>query len=95
MIGFSLLVGILKHVVEILYLEHAFQDTSQWTGLRVAKNLPGFLESNCSTSQDHRDLKAASKAFGTPHTLVVTSSAMRAADLTRFVVCSSVDMNVD
>lgn len=63
-------------------------DTSQWTGLRVADNLPAFLENNCSTTHDHRNLKAASEAFGTPHTLIVTSSGMRAADLTRFVMCS-------
>lgn len=72
-------------------LEHAFYDTSQWSGLRVAENLPSFLESSCSETRDHRDLKEASKAVGTPHTLVVTSSGMRAADLTRFVICPVVN----
>lgn len=71
--------------------EHAFQDTSQWTELRVAENLPSFLEINCSATHDHRDFKEASKTFGTPHTLIVTSSGMRAADLTRFVVYSRID----
>lgn len=69
-------------------LEHAFKDTSQWTGLRVVGNLPSFLEYECSASCNSGDLKAASKAFGTPHTIVVTSSGMRAADLTRFVIYS-------
>ena len=71
--------------------EHAFRDTSQWTGSRVAENLPAFLEINCSVAHDHRDLKEASEASGAPHTLIVTSSGMRAADLTRFVVYSRVN----
>ena len=77
------------------FSEHAFKDTSQWTGLRVAENLPAFLENNCSTTHDHRNLKAASEAFGTPHTLIVTSSGMRAADLTRFVVYSKINKILD
>lgn len=83
--GFSTARGCFEVCRLTLHLEHAFKDTSQWAGLRVAENLPDFLEYSSSVSRDYRDLKEASKAFGTPHTLIVTSSGMRAADLTRFV----------
>lgn len=68
-------------------LEYAFEDTSQWTGLRVAENLPTFLESHCSAARHPSKLGVASKALGAPHTIVVASSGMRAANLTRFVIC--------
>lgn len=77
------------------HLEHAFKDTSQWAELRVAENLSSFLECYCSVSRDCRDLKTASNVFGTPHTLIVTSSGMRAADLTRFVRCSRIDKSLN
>jgi hypothetical protein len=75
----------LQHGRWYLRLEHAFKDTSQWTGLRVAENLPSFLEYYCSATPDSGNLKEASEVLSAPHTIVVTSSGMRAANLTRFV----------
>lgn len=53
--------------------------------MRVAENLTSFLEYHCATARDSSNLNAASKALGAPHTIVVASSALRAADLTRFI----------
>lgn len=49
-------------------------------------DLPGFLEHYCSKSQQPKNLSIASKKKGAPHTIVVTSAGLRAADVTRFVL---------
>ncbi|KAJ9641475.1 Protein cms1 [Coniosporium apollinis] len=57
--------------------ERAIRDTSTWEEQRDLEHLPAFLE------EFGKGLKEAPKAKGSPHTLVVTSAGLRAADLTR------------
>lgn len=65
--------------------EKAFRDTSGWEYRRLLKDFPGFLEHYSSKSQQTRNLSVASKKKGAPHTIVITSAGLRAADVTRFV----------
>jgi protein CMS1 len=58
--------------------EKAIFDTASWERPRDLENLPAFLEHFAGDS-----LSAASKAKGTPHTLVIASAGLRAADITR------------
>ncbi|KAF1992301.1 hypothetical protein K402DRAFT_344489 [Aulographum hederae CBS 113979] len=57
---------------------NAVLDTSSWSKMRVTAGLPDFLVEFSSG-----DLKKSDKKPGTLHTLVVTGSGIRAADLTR------------
>lgn len=66
--------------------EKAFRDTSGWENRRLLKDLPGFLEHYSSKSQQAKNLSIASKSKGAPHTIVVTSAGLRAADVTRYVL---------
>lgn len=66
--------------------EKAFRDTSGWEGQRLLKDLPGFLEHHSSKLPQSKNLSTASKKKGAPHTIVITSAGMRAADVTRFVL---------
>ncbi|KAI9716086.1 MAG: hypothetical protein M1812_005513 [Candelaria pacifica] len=63
--------------------EKAIQDTSAWENLRDLKNLPDFLERYSTKSGKKKNLSAASKAKGAPHTIVVAAAGLRAADLAR------------
>ncbi|KAF2103958.1 hypothetical protein NA57DRAFT_70170 [Rhizodiscina lignyota] len=58
--------------------EKAIQDTSNWEQPRRLEQLPSFLKKYASGK-----LSTASKAKGSPHTLVVAGAGLRAADLTR------------
>ncbi|KAF2838998.1 hypothetical protein M501DRAFT_1003532 [Patellaria atrata CBS 101060] len=60
--------------------ERAIMDTSRWEKTRDLKSLPIFMEYLLG-----KDLKSVSKSTGTPHTLIVASAGLRAADLTRAV----------
>jgi protein CMS1 len=57
---------------------HSIKDSSDWTQPRTLENLSAFLKSQS------KDLKPTpNDPHGAPHTLVVTSSGIRAADTFR------------
>ncbi|KAN0072161.1 U3-containing 90S pre-ribosomal complex subunit domain containing protein [Elaphomyces granulatus] len=60
--------------------EQAFRDTTSFR-LRTLDNLPDFLRAYSPNKGN--DLSKASEVKGTPHTLVVASAGLRAADLVR------------
>ncbi|KAK5046694.1 hypothetical protein LTR84_007455 [Exophiala bonariae] len=57
----------------------AFCDTTKFSKARVASNMPEFLE---KSSENVKDSLIQSKGRG-PHTLVITSSGIRTADVAR------------
>ncbi|KAK0510118.1 hypothetical protein JMJ35_007512 [Cladonia borealis] len=61
----------------------AFRDTSDWDRTRMLKNLPEFLEHYSSRGADHKFLSSSLEQAGSPHTIVVTSAGLRAADIAR------------
>ncbi|KAK3172775.1 hypothetical protein OEA41_006100 [Lepraria neglecta] len=63
--------------------ETAFRDTSEWERLRILQNMPDFLDRYSSRTKGGKSLSTASKKTGSPHTLVITSAGLRAADITR------------
>lgn len=65
--------------------ERAILDTSTWQKTRTADELPAFLEhfAGSRRKKKGRKLADASAENGSPHTLVVASAGLRAADLTR------------
>lgn len=63
-------------------IESAIQDTSDWTQPRILLDLPHFLDKY--KLGRIKSLSFASKKLGAPHTLVVTSAGLRAADVTRY-----------
>jgi protein CMS1 len=68
--------------VEDKYLSQSiFFDTSDFELLRELDNLPSFME---RYSASVRDLSTSSEEPGSPHTLVITASGLRAANVTRF-----------
>ncbi|KAJ5780976.1 hypothetical protein N7457_006136 [Penicillium paradoxum] len=60
--------------------DSAFLDTSSFTSLRKLEQLPEFLK---SFSPKGCDLSKSSAKTGTPHTLVISGAALRAADVVR------------
>ncbi|KAJ5555575.1 hypothetical protein N7535_008010 [Penicillium sp. DV-2018c] len=58
----------------------AFLDTSSFTSSRKLEQLPEFLK---TFSPKGRDLSKSSEKPGTPHTLVISGAALRAADVVR------------
>ena len=62
-----------------------FYDTSNFDRPRNLDNLPSFLE---RYSDIKESLAGASEQPGSPHTLVIAASGLRAADLTRFQIWS-------
>ncbi|CAG7958509.1 unnamed protein product [Penicillium salamii] len=60
--------------------DSAFLDTSSFTSTRKLEQLPEFLK---SFSPKGADLSKASQKNGTPHTLVISGAALRAADVVR------------
>ncbi|CAG8936178.1 unnamed protein product [Penicillium salamii] len=60
--------------------DSAFLDTSSFTSTRKLEQLPEFLK---SFSPKGADLSKASEKNGTPHTLVISGAALRAADVVR------------
>lgn len=61
----------------------AILDTADWTEPRLTEKLQSFLRHAHNKRQDAMPLDHSSKINGTPHTIVVTSTALRAADLAR------------
>lgn len=70
-----------KGVLEInKNVDSAFLDTSSFTSPRKLEQLPEFLK---SFSAKGADLSKSSEKNGTPHTLVISGAALRAADVVR------------
>ncbi|KAK4145298.1 U3-containing 90S pre-ribosomal complex subunit-domain containing protein [Dichotomopilus funicola] len=66
-----------------LYISaNSILDTTSWQKPRSLENLPGFLE---AFTTEPAKLSQASKATGSPHTLVVAGAGLRAAELVRAV----------
>ncbi|KAL8798166.1 MAG: hypothetical protein Q9182_006897 [Xanthomendoza sp. 2 TL-2023] len=63
--------------------ESAILDTSEWDQERLAQNLPEFLVHFAQDGGMSPDLSLAPKMPGSPHTVVITSAALRAAELSR------------
>lgn len=61
-------------------IDSAFLDTSSFTPTRKLEQLPEFLK---TFSSKGTDLSKSSEKNGTPHTLVVSGAALRAADVVR------------
>jgi protein CMS1 len=61
-------------------IDSAFLDTSSFTPARKLEQLPEFLK---TFSPKGTDLSKSSEKNGTPHTLVVSGAALRAADVVR------------
>ncbi|KAJ5162350.1 Protein CMS1 [Penicillium capsulatum] len=60
--------------------DSVFLDTSSFSEKRSLENLPAFLT---SFAPKGADLSKASEQKGTPHTLVISAAALRAADVVR------------
>ena len=56
-----------------------FQDTTAFGSERALENLPAFIESFSSGT----DLSSSDSKPGTPHTIVIAASGLRAAEVTR------------
>ncbi len=52
----------------------------------MLKNLPDFLEHYSSRGAGHEFLSSSAKQAGSPHTIVVTSAGLRAADIARYAI---------
>ncbi|KAL8696365.1 MAG: hypothetical protein Q9224_002835, partial [Gallowayella concinna] len=61
----------------------AILDTSEWDQERLAEGLPGFLIHFAQHDGRSTDLSLAPKMPGSPHTVVITGAALRAAELSR------------
>ena len=66
-----------------LYAETAFHDTTSWAKPRTLQDMPNFLEHYSRKGAGSLALSSASQKPGSPHTLVITSAGLRAADITR------------
>lgn len=69
----------------IFYVELAYHDTSSWERSRTLQDIPDFLDRYSSRAGGKKSLSSVSKQSGSPHTLVMTSAGLRAADITRYV----------
>jgi len=69
----------------------AIVDTTDWDGLRTLDSFPAFLE---RYAQHKEVLSQASPKHGTPHTIVVTASGLRAADIVRALRTFQTDESV-
>lgn len=58
-----------------------FRDTSSFDSSRSLGQLPSFLKT--FTPNNGAGLEKSSEEKGTPHTLVISSAALRAADVVR------------
>lgn len=61
--------------------DSVFLDTTSFTEPRSLDKLPAFLKAH---SPKNTDLSKASEQKGTPHTLVISAAALRAADVVRY-----------
>ena len=73
-------------IVTEIGIEKAFVDTSDWGVPRLLLNLPEFLDRFCNQPGQTKNISLASEKKGAPHTIVVTSAGLRAANITRYVV---------
>lgn len=55
----------------------------------MLKNLPEFLEHYSSGGGGHKFLSSSPEQAGSPHTIVVTSAGLRAADIARYAILLS------
>ena len=55
----------------------------------MLKNLPTFLDHYSSGGEGHKFMSSSSEQAGSPHTIVVTSAGLRAADITRYAILFS------
>lgn len=66
---------------------NAIVDTTSWDKPRDLENLPAFMErfkdSRRNNEKKGKKLSDAFKMNGTPHTIVIAGSGIRAADMTR------------
>ena len=69
-------------------IEKAFLDTSTWKRLRTLQEMPNFVVHYNRGRGGIKSLSSTSKENGSPHTLVITSAGLRAADITRYVGAS-------
>ena len=74
-----------RNYLGLTLTESAFQDTSDWPKPRRLEHLPEFLEHYSSLSGFSNNLATASKKPGSPHTLVIVSAGLRAANVARLV----------
>ena len=73
--------------MELKFLtEKAFLDSSEWDRLRILENLADYLQ-YYGLSLDKSLISV--KQLGSPHTLIITSAGLRAANVIRYSVCSS------
>ncbi|KAL8854885.1 MAG: hypothetical protein Q9221_000391 [Calogaya cf. arnoldii] len=63
--------------------ESAIFDSSEWQQDRLATNLPDFITYCAQRNGMSTDLSRSPKKPGSPHTLVLTGAALRAAELSR------------
>ncbi|KAK0251233.1 hypothetical protein B0A54_04483 [Friedmanniomyces endolithicus] len=65
--------------------ERAITDTTSWDKPRSTENLAGFMEKFAGSRRNKKGQKLlhAPEEKGSPHTLIVASAGLRAADLTR------------
>ena len=55
----------------------------------MLKNLPEFLKHYSSGGGGHKFLSLSPEQAGSPHTIVVTSAGLRAADIARYAMLLS------
>ncbi|KAJ5930658.1 Protein CMS1 [Penicillium verhagenii] len=67
-------------LTDLYVADSTFLDTSAYTETRSLEKLPEFLK---TFSPKGSDLSKSSEKKGTPHTLVITGAALRAADIVR------------
>ena len=63
--------------------ETAFHNTAAWGKPRTLQDMPSFLEHYSPNAGNSMALSSAPQNLGSPHTLVITSAGLRAADITR------------
>ena len=65
-------------------LENSFHDPSQWDRLRTLENLPAFLtQPTLQPGIKSSVVFSSSRQKGSPHTIIITSAGLRAADIAR------------
>ncbi|MCJ1358807.1 MAG: hypothetical protein MMC33_008807 [Icmadophila ericetorum] len=70
--------------IEAKYIpEKAFRDTSKWRQSRCLEHLPAFLEDFAPPVKTQNENSEALELKGAPHTLIITSAGLRAADVVR------------
>ncbi len=76
-------------------IEKAFVDTSDWGKPRLLPDMPNFLDRYVSKPGQRNKMSLASKKTGAPHTIVVTSAGLRAADITRYIFRTGLSVSAE